>query len=204
MTSLAEVLADAIRSRRSVRRFRKGKVAREAIERLVDAARWAPSAHNAQPWRFIVLEDDVRRKTLAQAMAERFEQDLRTDGMETTDAHARASRAEARLVEAPAAILVCLTLEEAQDYTDAVRARAEREMAVQSTALAVENLLLAAHAEGLGACWLCSPLFCPELVVHVLSLPTAWEPQALILLGTPENVPTAPNRRPVSDVLAWR
>jgi coenzyme F420-0:L-glutamate ligase/coenzyme F420-1:gamma-L-glutamate ligase len=204
MTSLAEVLADVIRSRRSVRRFRVGKVSRAAIERLVDAARWAPSAHNAQPWRFIVLEDDTRRRTLARAMTERFEQDLRADGMEATDAQARASRAEARLVQAPAAILVCLTLEDAQQYPDAARARAEREMAVQSTSLAVENLLLTARAEGLGTCWLCSPLFCPELVAHELSLPEAWEPQALVLLGTPESLPTARSRRAVSDVLAWR
>jgi len=204
MTRLAEILSDIVRTRRSVRRFRTGKISRAVIERLVDAARWAPSAHNAQPWRFVVLEDGIRRKALARAMAELFEHDLRADGMETTDAHARALRAEKRLVEAPAAILVCLTLEDAQQYPDAGRARAEREMAVQSTSLAVENLLLATHAEGLGACWLCSPLFCPELVAHELSLPEVWEPQALILLGPPEIVPAAPNRRPVSEVSAWR
>ncbi len=137
-------------------------------------------------------------------MAVRFEHDLRADGMESTQARARASRAEGRLAEAPAAILVCLSLENAERYPDGARAKAERETAVQGTSLAVENLLLAAHGEGLGACWLCSPLFCPELVVHELSLPEGWEPQALILLGTPESIPDAPNRRPVSDVLAFR
>jgi F420 biosynthesis protein FbiB-like protein len=203
MAGLVDTLAEVIRKRRSVRRFRLGTVPREVIERLIDAARWAPSAHNAQPWRFVVLEDRQRRKRLAHEMAVRFEQDLRADGMQPAEARARASRAEGRLAEAPAAILVCVSPEDAQTYPDAVRAEAERMMAVQSTALAVENLLLTAHAEGLGGCWLCSPLFCPEIVRHELSLPEGWQPQAFVLLGTPENIPSAPSRRPVSDLLAY-
>jgi hypothetical protein len=58
-------------------------------------------------------------------------------------------------------------------------------MAVQSTAMAVQNLLLAAHAEGLGACWMCAPLFCPEVVRSVLAFPAYWQPQGLITLGWP-------------------
>ncbi len=58
-------------------------------------------------------------------------------------------------------------------------------MAVQSVALACQNLLLAAHAYGLGACWMCAPLFVPHVVRQVLELPAAWQPQALITLGYP-------------------
>jgi nitroreductase len=100
--------------------------------------------------------------------------------------------------------LACLTLQDAQFYPDAQRAAAEHAMAVQSTALAVENLLLTAHQAGLGACWLCSPLFCPEIVVRELDLPPKWEPQAFILLGIPERSSTAPERRPLADILVWR
>ncbi len=203
MPGVAEILAGVIRSRRSVRHYREGEVPRTAIERLIDAARWAPSAHNSQPWRFVVLDNAQRRRRLADAMAERFERDLCADGMEPAEARGRATRAQARLVEAPAAILVCLTLENAQHYPDQSRADAEREMAVQGTALAVENLLLSAQAEGFGACWMCSPLFCPELVKQELELPSAWEPQALVLLGAPEKAPPAPDRRPLGDVVLW-
>ena len=59
-----------------------------------------------------------------------------------------------------------------------------------SVALAGQNLLLAAHAEGLGACWLCAPLFCPDVVRDTLGLPEDWQPQAFISLGWPDEVPS--------------
>ena len=68
-------------------------------------------------------------------------------------------------------------------YPDDRRQQAERVMAVQSVALAAQNLLLAAHAEGLGACWMCAPLFCPDVVRDALALPEDWEAQALIHAG---------------------
>lgn len=58
-------------------------------------------------------------------------------------------------------------------------------MAVPSASMAGANLLLAAHAAELGACWLCAPLFCPDAVVDVLGLPPDWQPQGVIALGDP-------------------
>ena len=74
-------------------------------------------------------------------------------------------------------------------YPDEKRRRAEWTMATQSLALAGQNLLLAAHAEGLGACWLCAPLFCANVVRETLDLPPDWEPQAFISLGWPGESP---------------
>ena len=71
-------------------------------------------------------------------------------------------------------------------YPDARANQAEWIMAVQSVALACQNLLLAAHAAGLGACWMCAPLFVPDSCVRVLALPEDWQPQALITLGGPQ------------------
>ena len=65
------------------------------------------------------------------------------------------------------------------------RSQAERTMAVQSVAMTAQTLWLTAHAAGLGACWLCAPLFVPELVVATLNLPADWEPQGLLTLGWP-------------------
>jgi F420 biosynthesis protein FbiB-like protein len=88
-------------------------------------------------------------------------------------------------------------------YPDPERSAAERLMAVQSTALAVQNLLLAAHAEGLGACWMCAPLFCPDVVSAQLNLPEDWEPQALITIGYPAEQKQSA-RQPLETRVLWR
>jgi len=64
-------------------------------------------------------------------------------------------------------------------------------------------MLLAAHALGLGACWFCAPLFCPDVVKKVLRLPSDLEPQALITLGFPAEEPKPPPRKPLSEVVRW-
>jgi coenzyme F420-0:L-glutamate ligase / coenzyme F420-1:gamma-L-glutamate ligase len=74
-------------------------------------------------------------------------------------------------------LVVWLTMEEMDAYSDAARARAEFLIAVQSTAMAAQNLMLAAHSEGLGSCWMCAPLFCPEVVRTTLNLLQQWEPR---------------------------
>src|SRR5260221_7073878 len=86
-------------------------------------------------------------------------------------------------------------------YPDAKRSAAEHQMAVQSVAMAVQNLLLAAHAEGLGACWMCAPLFCGDAVRGSLDLPADWQPQALVTLGQPAHGGTvrAAIRRPAAE-----
>ena len=73
-------------------------------------------------------------------------------------------------------------------------------MAVQGAAMAVQNLLLAAHAEGVGACWMCAPLFCQEEVGQALGVPAHWQAQALITLGYPASKGKPPNRRPLDEV----
>jgi nitroreductase len=76
-------------------------------------------------------------------------------------------------------------------------------MAVQGTAMAVQNLLLAAHVAGLGACWMGAPLFCPDTVGETLDLPADWEPQALITLGWPAET-RQKDRFPLSTRLIYR
>lgn len=88
-------------------------------------------------------------------------------------------------------------------YPDDKRSAAEYTMAVQSTSLAAQNLLLAAHNEGLGACWLCAPLFCPDVVVKTLDLPPDWQPQALITLGYPASTRES-TREPLETRVLWR
>ena len=73
---------------------------------------------------------------------------------------------------------------------------------LQSVAMAVQNLLLAAHALGLGACWMCAPLFAPEIVRDVLQLDADWEPQALVTVGFPAEA-KAKTRAPLETVVRF-
>lgn len=76
-------------------------------------------------------------------------------------------------------------------------------MAVQGAAMAAHNILLAAHATGLGACWMCAPLFCPQVVSEALTLPDDWEPQALITLGFPAEAGKPYRRRALAEITCY-
>jgi F420 biosynthesis protein FbiB-like protein len=195
-------LIELIHSRRSIRRYMDKSVPAELVERLLTTAAWAPSAHNRQPWRFAILEDSVTRARLAAAMGERLRRDLAADGLDSAAIERDASRAYARISGAPLLILLCLTLADMDSYPDARRRGHELTMAVQSAAMAGQNLLLAAHALGLGACWLCAPLFCPDTVRETLALPPDWQPQGLITAGYPAEAKTK-TRAPL-ETRVWR
>ena len=178
-------LLDLIRTRRSIRRYTRDAVPADVVEQLLTAATWAPSAHNRQPWRFVVIADGQTKYRLAAAMGGQLRRDLAADGRSPEFIERDAGRSFARLTGAPLLILVNLTMADMDIYPDERRARNEAIMAAQSTAMAGQNLLLAAHALGLGACWVCAPLFCPAVVRETLDLPADWQPQGLITLGYP-------------------
>jgi coenzyme F420-0:L-glutamate ligase / coenzyme F420-1:gamma-L-glutamate ligase len=88
-------------------------------------------------------------------------------------------------------------------YSDQKRNHNEYLMAVQSTAMAGQNILLAAHDAGLGACWMCAPLFCPDVVQEALNLPQDWQPQALLTIGYPAES-REKTRHPLETSVIWR
>lgn len=180
------------RGRRAIRRYLDKPVPRELLNQLLETAVWSPSAHNRQPWRFAVLEAPANKEKLAKTMGERLRADRTADGDPPEAIERDVARSFARITGAPVVIVVCLTLADMDSYPDARRSQAERTMAVQSVAMAAQTLWLAAHAAGLGACWLCAPLFVPQLVQNTLSLPPDWEPQGLLTLGWPAENKTKP------------
>lgn len=171
--------------RRAIRRYTDEPVPAKLLNQLLETATWAPSAHNRQPWRFAVLEARASKEKLARAMGQRLRADRTADGDPPEAIERDVARSFARITGAPVLIVVCLSLADMDSYPDAHRSQAERMMAVQSVAMAAQTLWLAAHAAGLGACWLCAPLFVPELVQQSLSLPPDWEPQGLLTVGWP-------------------
>jgi F420 biosynthesis protein FbiB-like protein len=204
MTIGPEALEAFLGGRHSVRRFRPDPVPEATIRRVLQAATRAPSAHNRQPWRFAVVGQGEAKDRMIQAMAKAFRGDLLADGLPAAEIEDRIRTAQERIAQAPVAIVLCLTMADMNVYPDPRRQAHERTMAIQSLALAGGHILLAAHAEGLGACWMGAPLFAPQAALEALSLPSDWEPQGLIALGIPAEQSKGTDRRPVDEVTLWR
>jgi len=199
-------LHNFLRTRRSLRRFlgpaaKTGKpdpVPAPVIERILETATYAPSAHNLQPWRFAVVADLSAKNRLGQALTAKLRVDMAAAGAPESVIEARVLRSLRRLEEAPVVILLC------RDVT-AVRNDEPEEitMSTQSVAAAGLQLLLAAHAEGLGGNWLCWPLYAQEATRAALNLPGTWEPQAMFFLGYADEEPQEKNVKTLQDVVRY-
>ena len=132
-----------------------------------------------------MLSDFPAKEKLALAMGARLRADRTGDGDDTEASERDVARSYARITGATVAIVVCMSMADMDSYPDRRRQQAERDMAMQSVAMAAQNLWLLAHAEGLGVCWLCAPLFVPKLVRETLELPADWEPMGLLTMGWP-------------------
>ncbi len=167
---------EAIGKRRSVRKYTGDPVTDDEVRELLEAAIAAPSAGNAQPWRFIVVRDQELLEKLVQAAhGQRF------------------------LAEASVTIVVCA------DLTRARRAYGDRGATLyclQDTAAAIQNLLLAATARGLGTCWVGA--FHEVQASRVLSLPVGLRPVAMVPVGRARDVPQERERRRLSEVVDYR
>lgn len=155
------------------------------LVRILKTATYAPSAHNRQPWRFAVVTTPESKICLAEALAEAYHTDLQRDAFSAEEIDLRLHRSRQCITTAPVAIVLCADFSAGDSYPDAERMAVDNLMLVQDVTLAGGTLLLAAHAEGLGAVWMCAPLFAPETVRQVLQLLDTWEPLAMILLGYP-------------------
>ena len=200
-----EELAALVQGRRSVRAFQTRPVAREIVEAAIAAAGWAPSPHGRQPWRFVVIESQVRREALAEAMAATWREQLQLDGQDEATVQARLAKSRDRLHRAPILILTCLYLSGLDVYPDPGRQAAEATMAVQSLGAAVQNLLLSLYASGVDGGWMCAPLFCPDVVRETLGLDPALEPHALIAVGYAAADPVRRPRLPLDELIVdWQ
>jgi nitroreductase len=164
-------LYDAIEKRSSVRSFTGRDVPEVTVTRLLQAAVRAPTAGNLQPWRFFVVRDPMVKRDLALAAG-----------------------GQSFIEQAPVVIVVAADLDaSARGYGS----RGENLYAIQDTAAAVENLLLAAVAEGLGACWIGA--FAEKMASEALSLPVRIRPLAMVPIGYPAHTGRRTGRVPFEE-----
>jgi nitroreductase len=205
-------LHDLMCSRRSVRRFRAEEPPAELIESILASAVTAPSASNKQPWRFIVL----RNREMIVTLASRVRAAVDRIASAIDPPFAASFRAYGdyftRFENAPVVIVALfrsLTLlsnltDQRLSDDDAQRIRAmERDSGLIGTSMAMENLLLAAHAAGLGASGMTGPLVAVDAIREIAAVPPSWEVAALIPIGFPDESPVPTTRKPAEKVTQW-
>jgi coenzyme F420-0:L-glutamate ligase/coenzyme F420-1:gamma-L-glutamate ligase len=188
-----------LRSRHSIRRFKPDLVPATVMDRILSTATFAPSAHNLQPWRFVHVESTDAKTRLGNALTEKMRADMQSENADPAEIHKRTEISLRRVAEAPCIILLC------RDKTDVRKDDVEEDhMNIQSTALLGLQLMLAAHAEGLGANWICWPLYAQPETQDALNLPDAWLPEALFFLGYPAEEGNSKERDSVKQLIVSR
>ena len=161
---------EAIRGRRSIRKYEPKPVPDDLVKKILEAAVWAPSASNIQPWKFIVIKDKKVLEMVRKISPGYFG-------------------------DAPLAILVCSDKERAYRLGGEL---GRNYLTIADCAVAVQNMLLAAYASGLGTCIVKS--FSSTAIRHILEIPDGTEPELLVIVGYPDQSPKPPSRRPLQEI----
>ncbi|MHA1699934.1 MAG: nitroreductase family protein [Promethearchaeota archaeon] len=183
-----------VRSRRSYkRRYSTANVDPEIIKDCIELARWAPSAHNAQPWRFLIFykQDPFHtqlRSELIKSMTGKYRRDLIRDDVEPKKIDLIVKSSLEKFLEAPALLLIFLDMSNMDKYPDQPRMDAEFIMGTQSVAASIQILLLALDLRGIKCCWYCAPLFSADIIRDTLKIPENWHPQAFVTAGYPPKI----------------
>jgi nicotinate-nucleotide--dimethylbenzimidazole phosphoribosyltransferase len=174
-----------IAERRDIRRFRPDAVPADALERVLNAAHMAPSVGLMQPWRLIVVRS-MRTRMEVRRLAQR-ERLRQADRFDDRTGHFLDQKIEG-IVEAPLGIVVCC--DHGDPDVEVLGRGTIPETDVYSTACAIENLWLAARAEGLGVGWV--SFYRPDDLRDALGIPARVDPMAYLCLGWPDERPSRP------------
>lgn len=165
---------EAIITRRSIRKFTDQEIKQEDLLNILEAGRMAPSAGNLQPCHFIVVRDPAIKRSLREAA---LDQEL--------------------ISQASAVIVVCADPELSSKYGE----KGRNHYCLLDCTNATENMLLAAHALGYGACWVGG--FSERMLKKVVDVPDHFRVVSLIPVGLPAENPAPPPRRSLADMLHW-
>ncbi len=166
---------ECILTRRSIRKFKNVKVDMEKIGKILEAGRAAPSSGNLQNWRFIIVDDEDKKKAIADAC---FQQHW--------------------IATAPIIIVICSKPLAVKRYYGI---RGERLYSVQNCAAVAENMLLMANDQGLGACWVSA--FEEDKIKHLLKVIEEARPQVILPIGYADEEPLIPSKFRLDNVAFW-
>jgi len=165
----------AITERRSIRKFKEEEIEDDLIYKIIEAGKWAPSAGNLQSWDAVLVKDpEIKQKLEAAAYMRDF------------------------VGKAP--VIIVLGANEHKSAT-IYHERGRDLFSIQDATIAGQNMLLAIHALGLGACWVGA--FDEELVSRTLEFPGYMRPIAIIPMGYPDETPPPPLRRELEEIIRW-
>ncbi|MFW9882154.1 MAG: coenzyme F420-0:L-glutamate ligase [Candidatus Thorarchaeota archaeon] len=191
-----------MKSRRSYKLpFENKNVERKIIEDCIEIARWAPSAHNGQYWRYIVIERLELRERLINNMNQKLRNDLEKDGKSEDFIENKVTKSKKNYINAPILILLCLDTTDLEKYPDNERLENEFILGVQSISCSATYLLLAIEIKNLAACWYCAPLFAKDIIKKTLNLPESYIPMAFFAVGYPLKRIQAPHRKELHDII---
>jgi nitroreductase len=175
-------LDEAIKGRRSIRRYRKRSIEDSVIEELIDLARHAPSSMNGQPWTFTIVRDYETKRKLVEIKNKYCpieKQEYRADFLQN----------------ASAVIVVCVDRNKSYD----------RE--IENGVLAAANLMLAAHSRGLGSVYMSASRrdepAVSEAIRQILGIPGHVDPISILPLGYPDETPESKNMNPLNGIISY-
>ncbi len=204
-------LFDAIKERKSIRRFKQTAVPDKDINKILDAGRWAPSANNTQPWSFIVIRNNAVLQKMSEAVREMIDRMIPFAENEKQAQRLAAYKSNyyTFFEKAPVVIAVCMEAHDAgtdkllakMGYSPDDVKRLRPLPGLQSVAAAIQNMLLAIHALGYGSCWMTGPLVAQESFERLLGFGKEKFVAALLPVGVPEENPPARSRKPLEDMM---
>ena len=180
----------AIKTRRSIRHQKPDPVDDETLRKVLEAARWAPSWSNTQCWRFIVVRDSSIKAELANSFNKIIRDDTLVD-----------NPAAKTVIQAPVAIVVCAKLGRSGCRRDGTPATDKGDWFMFDAALAMQNLVLAAHALGLGTVIIGD--FDAKKAAEILEVPEGYCVVAMTPLGFPEREGRVTPRKELDDIVFY-
>jgi coenzyme F420-0:L-glutamate ligase/coenzyme F420-1:gamma-L-glutamate ligase len=197
-----QIITKNLKSRRSYKlEFKSEEINRKLIEECIDIARYAPSAHNRQHWRYIILEQDSTRNLLVRKMNEKLKEDLVKDQKDDSFISQKTKKRRKTFLKAPLLVLLCLDTKELEEYKDNERNQLEYLMGVQSISASATYFLLALEAKGFASSWYCAPLFAESIVKKILKIPSSYVPMAFFTVGLPKKTPNIPIRKNLDEII---
>lgn len=187
-------LIEAIKKRRSIRKFKSDEIPKEDIYEIIRVATLAPSAHNKQMWRFIAISNKEVLKEMKRGIVKEIEEISSWPEVKEAETKIKGMRAYSTFfVKAPLVFAVLVKpyhsmVDELLKLEGLKKGQVEllhSHVEIQSVAAAVENLLLAATEKGYGTCWMCGPLIAAPALEKILQVEKPWKLMALVTMGIP-------------------